>query len=164
MRKVFYAPWPHDDDVVAQATALGCVEILDGEGGYTEIAEPLDDIDNARADAKARLAAIRWERSRSMSYTPNGGTVTVPVDIEAGTNVVGAIIGLQLAGSTGPITWKFGDHFLPMTLPQLVALGQAMRSHVQACFDNESAIALLIDEASTAAEALAVDLQAGWPA
>lgn len=160
MRKIFYAPWPHDGTIIAVATAAGASEILDGEGGYAELPEPGDDPDFARAARLVELAAKRYAASQLCPWRG----LSMPTDTQAGTNVLGAIVGLELASSQGPIVWKLGDgSFAPLSFADLVDLGQTMRGHIQACYVREAALSAEIAAAQTVEEIAAVDIDQGWP-
>ncbi|MFN4131277.1 MAG: DUF4376 domain-containing protein, partial [Paracoccaceae bacterium] len=49
------------------------------------------------------------------------------------------------------IRWKTPDGYVDLDAPTILALAQAVRAHVQACFDREAG---LIDGG---------DIEAGWP-
>lgn len=137
------------------ATArLGLVEV-----GYHEIAEPGDTLAERVAAKLAALADRRW--TASLASTWRGRAIAC--DVTAATNVLGAVVGLQLANSTGPVMWKFDEGFLDMTLADLIDLGQAMRAHVQACFVNEADLTRQIAAAVDAGAVAKIDITHGWP-
>jgi hypothetical protein len=61
------------------------------------------------------------------------------------------------------VQWKTGAGFVTLTAAQVIAAAQAVRAHVQACFDHEADVAAEIDAAETLAELQAIDVSAGWP-
>lgn len=165
-------PTPADMSAAQSAGASEIIQIpcpalpglVPGFQTVRETADPPADAPSAQMLALGNLAALRWRKTQSLAYTINGTPYTLPCDTEAATNVLGAIIGLQLASSTGPISWKVAPTtFVPLSLTDLIALGQAMRAHVQACYVNEATLAAQIAAAQTAGAALAVDTSQGWP-
>jgi len=127
------------------------------ELAYTSQATSLAE---ARAEAEAKLAAIRWERTQTFTYDG----VATPCNDGARAALLGAVVGLQIEGSQGPITWKLAPgEFRVWTLPELIAFGQAMRAHVQTCFDREAALSAQIEAARDSRTAMAVNLLDGWP-
>lgn len=128
------------------------------------VSDPLRGLAQAKASALATLASNRWNASQSFKYTVAGVSYKLPCDTDAATNVLGSIVGLQLAGSTGPVGWKVADGvFANFALSDLIALGQAMRSHVQGCYINEATIGAAIVAATSTAAVAGVSLNSGWP-
>jgi hypothetical protein len=109
-------------------------------------------------DTKARIAARRWE-AQTAGITINGMVMDTS---EAGT---GLINGAALESFIDPdyiLRWKtpaIPPGWIELTSPQVIAIARAVRAHVQACFDNEFALASKVD-AGTFKES---DLEKGWP-
>ena len=117
-------------------------------------------VEDARKDRLASIAAERWAHSQRFIYDG----VETPCDDGARAALIGAVVGLQMAQSNGPITWKLGPgEFRTWNFAELVAFGQAMRGHVQACFDNEALLTQAIALAPTSADVARIDLTQGWP-
>jgi hypothetical protein len=53
--------------------------------------------------------------------------------------------------------------FVALDAQAITAVAMAVRTHVQACFDNEALLKAQVEVAVTAEEIAAVDLNAGWP-
>lgn len=164
MRHVYFTrSFPPSAADLKAAQSAGATEIVQSptRGGYVEIAEPGDSVAEQRATALSQLAALRYAKQSVLPYEIDNAPYQLPCDQEAGTNVLGAVVGLQLAQSQGPITWKLSQtQFRPMTLTELVTLGQAMRAHIQACYVREGVLAALIANSDAP---LAVDISKGWP-
>jgi predicted pyridoxine 5'-phosphate oxidase superfamily flavin-nucleotide-binding protein len=116
---------------------------------------------NARDEKLASLAAVRWLRE-------TGGMIfnghVVATDTTSQTKIIGAVVGAQL-DPTASIKWKMADgEFVTLDATAIVALGVAMRGHVQACFDNEARLRALIEAAADADAIDAIDIMSGWPA
>lgn len=121
-------------------------------------------LEDAKAQALAALAQTRWNASLSCLYTVSGTAYTVPCDGDGQTNILGAVVGLQAAGSTGPILWKFnGSVFVSLSLSDIIAMGQAVRAHIQDCFDYEATLTAKINAAPDNAGVDAIDTSSGWP-
>lgn len=52
--------------------------------------------------------------------------------------------------------WKTESGFVELTAPQILAIADAVRAHVQSCFDREAELLLLIEAATTEAELEAI--------
>lgn len=110
----------------------------------------------ASRDGAAR-EAIRQRRDVAIASGLFFAGFAVGTDDQSQARIMGAALSAMLdpAYSVG---WKTaGGAFVTLTAPQVIALAQAMRAHVQACFDREAA--LLADLA--AGQPYAVD--DGWP-
>ena len=150
-----------------------CVIVTDDETGaftiYPEAQFRADEIaavsasvpiERARAGKLDALAALRWEKTQTMTYD---GVVTPSSDV-AVAYLTGAVVAIQTRVPPPTVNWKLGPgEFRTWDLAALVAFGQAMRDHIQACFDNEQTLATAIAVAQTSAEVMAIDLTTGWP-
>jgi hypothetical protein len=65
---------------------------------------------------------------------------------------------MQLPGGPDTVLWKLADgDFREWDLAALVAFGQAVRAHIQACFDHEATLAAQILNGEEP------NIEAGWP-
>jgi len=88
------------------------------------------------------------------------GTTVAGMSIATDDTSQSRITGAALAVTIDPeatVQWKTGAGFVTLDAAQVIAVAQAVRAHVQACFDREAALlaALEADEA--------YDIDAGWP-
>jgi hypothetical protein len=71
------------------------------------------------------------------------------------------ITGAALAASLDPtleVRWKVGNGaFVTLDAPAVITIAQAVRAHVQACFDREADLRDAIDAGQTP------DIDTGWP-
>lgn len=136
--------WPHDDLV-----ALGLT--------WAEPEPVVPDLESCLA----RLASVRWQKTQTMpSYD---GAVDVPADT-ARSVVTSKILASQFMAEEEktikasfklkPGEWRMWD------LYDLVAYGLAIGAYMQACFDQELALAQLLIDAE---DPSTVDLEVGWP-
>jgi lysozyme family protein len=123
-------------------------------------------LDALKTEAKRRVADRRtYERNRGVViagqrwHSDKGScddvatAVTMAAQVEAG-------------GGAFTTVWKTMDGFTTVTLPQLVTAGVTVGAHVQTCFARESAIAGLIDAATTVEAVIAAcdqEINQGWP-
>jgi hypothetical protein len=135
--------WVSSDDVAVQA-------IIDG---YDELAA-------AKAQKLAALAELRWKKE-------TGGALVAGLPVATDDRSQLKITGARLAADADPdytVNWKVGaGAFVALTAAQIIAISDAVRAHVQACFDREDALATEINAAATIADVEAVDITTGWP-
>lgn len=104
------------------------------------------------APLRASLANRRWQATQTFIYDG----VQTAAD-PAATAITGALLAMQLGGPD-TVTWKLADgEWRTWGFTDLLAFGQAVRAHVQACFDHEAELAALIGEGHEP------DIEAGWP-
>lgn len=118
------------------------------------------ELDAAKAMALAELASLRYTKETAgIAF----GGATIPTDRQTCSILTGAYV--QAAGNAAfAIKFKSPDGtFTPINAAQIIAVGNAVTAHVQACFAHESDLADAIKAARTFAELAAVDMTAGWP-
>lgn len=115
---------------------------------------PTPTFDELKAQKKAEIAAMRFEKETS-GITVFGATIDTDRDSQA------LITGAALAAvidSGYSLNWKTESGFVHLTAPEILAIAQAVRAHVQACFDREAELVALVDAAETAEELDAIDM------
>lgn len=115
----------------------------------------------AEARAKERETAAREEIRLRRDQAIDAGIIVsgVPLhtDERSRSNVMGAAMSAMLDPDYS-VAWKGADGvFVTLTAPQVIAVAQSIRAHVQACFDREAE--LLADH--EAGRPYAVN--EGWP-
>lgn len=117
--------------------------------------------DEARAAKLAALAENRWSAERSGIVV---SSIPVMTDRESQALITGAALQAFMDASYS-LVWKTatGD-FVTLSSAQLLAIAQAVRAHVQACFNREAALTTAIEAAGDATALAAIDISAGWPA
>lgn len=116
-------------------------------------------IEEAKARKLAALAARRWQAEQSGTVA---GGLPVATDDTSQTKVLGAVVAAQLDPGY-VVNWKTAAGFVSLDATQVLAVAQAIRSHIQACFDHEASLTDDIAAAADASELAAVDIEAGWP-
>lgn len=117
-------------------------------GDYYEVVDktpPTPTFDELKAQKRAEIAAARYEREIA-GVTVNG----IPID--TGRDSQALITGAALAAMLDEnysLNWKTENGFIHLTAPEIIAVAQAVRAHVQACFDREGELAALVDAAET---------------
>ncbi|VDS08855.1 hypothetical protein PARHAE_02040 [Paracoccus haematequi] len=112
-----------------------------------------------RAEARGAAAreAIRLRRDEAIRSGTTVAGIAVGTDDVTQTRIMGAAMAAMLDPAYS-VSWKGADGtFVPLTGPQVIGVAQAIRAHVQACFDREAA--LLSD--LVAERPYAID--DGWP-
>lgn len=115
-----------------------------------EIAEILAATKSAK---KQEIAAARY--AAEIAGVAVGGA-TVRTDRESQALITGAALkATQDAEYT--CTWKAESGFVSLNAATIIAVADAVRAHVQACFDAEAAKCVLIDAAQTVEDVEAVE-------
>lgn len=123
-------------------------------------APPAVPLDQLQAQRLAALADERWRREV-------GGTVvnSVPIltDRESRSILTGAYV-QAMSNPTFSIRWKVAPGiFTTLDASTIIAIGDAVSAHVQACFDREDTLSGQILAAIDADALTAIDIAAGWP-
>lgn len=109
-------------------------------------------------EARAGIrAAIKSRRDRALDAGTTVGGMPVATDDTSQSRITGAALAVTLdPGAT--IRWKCADGaFATLDAAAIIVIAQAVRAHVQACFDREAALLAALD----AGEAYEIDT--GWP-
>ncbi|SMF83189.1 protein of unknown function [Azospirillum oryzae] len=122
--------------------------------------EPIP-LGEVRAARKEALADIRWEHECGGITMPDGSVIATDDRSKTLLN------GKYRTAEKYPDRfhrWKGTDGTeIALTSAQVIAIGDAVSDHVQACFDRELDLIAAIDAADTAEAVLAVDIAADWP-
>ena len=97
-----------------------------------------------RAEKKAELAEARWQAEVS-------GVNGIRTDRESQALITGAAL-KAMQDSEYTCRWKTETGFVELTAAQILAIADAVRAHVQGCFDRESELLTLVDAATTPEE------------
>lgn len=106
-------------------------------------------------DHRAAVAAERYKREIA-------GITLDGLPIDTGRDSQALITGATVQAMLDPayaLRWKTTEGFVELTSEQIIGLAQAVRAHVQACFDREAELLDAID-ADTFTDAM---LEEGWP-
>lgn len=108
----------------------------------------------ALAEERRRIKARRDEALVS-------GTLVAGVAVQTDDLSQQRIVGAALAASMDPqaeVNWKAADGtFVTLSAPQILAIAQGVRAHVQACFDREAELLSALDAGAP------YDIEDGWP-
>jgi hypothetical protein len=120
---------------------------------WTKVITAEDKFAKAKEAKKAEIAQARYN-AEIAGITING--VSIKTDRES----QGLITGAALKAMQDPdytCRWKSIDGFVELTAPQIIAIADAVRQHVQSCFDHEAELLPLIESAMTQAELDAIE-------
>lgn len=134
---------------------------LDGEfGPIAPFAEVLPTLEDLRAAKLAELADRRWQAE-------TGGTTVAGTPIKTDAESTGKITAAYVRASANPaftVRWKVDTGvFVTLDAATIIAIGDAVTAHVQACFDMEDTLTTAILAAEDAAALGDIDIEAGWP-
>ena len=127
------------------------VEVADGRATATypvldyspdEVAGILE---AAKERKRSEIAAARWAEETA-GIDVNG--FMVRTDRESQALITGAAL-KAMQDSTYSCRWKTESGFVELTAPQILAIADAVRAHVQSCFDREAELCGLIDKAES---------------
>ena len=102
----------------------------------------------AKAAKRQEIAAARWAEETAW-IDVNG--FTVRTDRESQALITGAAL-KAMQDSDYTCKWKGVDGFVELAAPQILAIADAVRAHVQSCFDREADWVRQIKDAETPEE------------
>ena len=103
---------------------------------------------DCQAAKKAEIANARWHAETS-------GVSGLRTDRESQAMITGAAL-KAMQDDTYSCRWKTEAGFVEMTAAQILAIADAVREHVQGCFDREAELLALVEAATTPEEVEAV--------
>ena len=109
-------------------------------------------LDEAKSAKKSEIAAARY--AAEIAGVTVGGA-TVRTDRESQSLITGAAL-KALQDAEYVCSWKTDAGFVELSAPQILAIADAVRAHVQSCFDHEADLVALIDAAETVEDLEAV--------
>ena len=110
----------------------------------------------AKAQYPARISSSRYD-AETAGITING------MFIDTGRDSQALITGAALSAMIDPdyvCNWKTSDGFVQLDAQSLIGIAQAIRAHVQACFDREAVLLTALENGSFVEDML----NGGWPA
>ena len=113
---------------------------------------------NGEMSVKHQLDLVAEERFRR----EGSGIVVAGVGIDSSRDSQSLIAGMAVSAMLDPeyrCSYKSVAGFVDLTAPQILQIAQALRSHVQACFDREKALSESARAGTYGSEMLTV----GWP-
>lgn len=131
------------------------------ENGNWVIRTALPTLDELKQAKISELAAKRWQVETSGTIF-NG--MSLATDTVSQIKYVGAVVGVQMDPSN-TLKWKMADgSFVELDATAITAIAMAVRTHIQACFDKEADLKVLVEAAISKEELDAIDIYTGWPA
>ena len=122
-----------------------CRDKINEWNGEDFIAPTFEDLRNRKY---REIAQARYN-AEIAGITING--VSIKTDRESQGLITGAAL-KAMQDNTYTCKWKGIDGFIELTAPQIIAIADAVRQHVQSCFDHEAELLPLIEAATTEAE------------
>lgn len=113
---------------------------------------PEPTLDELKVQKKTAIASARYA-AETAGTTVNGVLIDTGRDSQA--LITGAAVAAMLDDKYS-LNWKTASGFIHLTAPEIITVAQAVRAHVQSCFDREGELCELIDAAQTAEELAAI--------
>ena len=133
--------------VVAALTVTGITdyEILSGDGVTVGECNDTDVVNYYKPDKKAEIAAARYTSEiAGIAYEGN----LIATDRDSQSLITGAALAATL-DSTYTLRWKMENgEFIQLTSSQIIEIAQAVRGHVQECFDKEATLVAQVEAAT----------------
>lgn len=160
-----YDPAPADPVPDGKISTAVTVDRVEGVVRFvhTLVDRPTPTIAERRQDLIQRVEQVRWEKETGGL---NFAGAPIPTDDRAKTLIMGARTAAVELGDTYEDEWKIAPGlYVTLDAATAVALGDALREHVKACFAREKVLTLAILAASThpALDAIEADIETGWP-
>jgi hypothetical protein len=111
---------------------------------WTKVVTPADKFEQAKERKRGEIAAARFEAETA-------GIDGIKTDRESQALITGAAL-KAMQDSEYSCRWKTESGFVELTAPQILAIADAVRAHVQGCFDHEAELLPLIDAAESPEE------------
>lgn len=140
--------------IAADWCNLHGARIVDYPDRYEIEALPEPTFDELKALKKQQIASARYE-AETAGTTVNGVTLDTGRDSQA--LITGAAVAAILDENYS-LNWKTTAGFIHLSAPEIIAVAQSVRAHVQSCFDREGELVALVDAAQTAEELNAIDI------
>lgn len=118
-----------------------------------------DNVQKLKTNLRAVIADLRYNHEVG-GITVNGAVIKT--DRESQATITGAYSRAQ-ADSETTVAWKADNGFVELDCASIIAFGDAVFNHVQACFDHERVLETQVEAAQTWQDIMAIDLEAGWP-
>ena len=119
-----------------------------------ELLQPLPTFNDLKAQKKSKIAAARYNAETA-------GVVFNDVLIDTGRDSQALITGAALAAVIDgeySLNWETVDGFIHLSAPEIIAVAQAVRAHVQSCFDREGELVAQVDAAQNVEELEAIEI------
>ena len=117
------------------------------------LSPPVPTLEEVKADKLAELAQARWEQETGGLTLPDG--TAIKTDRESQALLTGAAL-KALQDPEYSCWWKADGGWVRLDSKTILYLAEAVRGHVQSCFDREKILAERVGKAQTILEVSAV--------
>lgn len=140
------------------AIMMGGWKLVEGE---KPIYPPVPSVPEVKHNLYRELATRRWV-AEDAGTTVMG--IKVPTDRQTQSKLTAAYIKASANSSYVIPSWKFAEGiFKPLDAQTIIMIADAVESHVQLCFQNESNLSQKISSCTSIDELNTIDLNFGWP-
>lgn len=115
-----------------------------------------------KARMRAQITELRWQKQQEP--TNLNGIALQTDDVTVG-RITAAVVLMDAApNSPQSRRWKINETtWVDVDRSSLVAMGAAIAGHIEACFQNEEALHILVNGAQDINDLAAIDIESGWP-
>lgn len=99
---------------------------------------------------------IKARRNKALATGTTVSGMPIATDDTSQSRITGAALAVALDPQT-TIQWKTGSGFVTLDAAQVIDIAQAVRAHVQACFDREAELLAALDAEE------GYSIEDGWP-
>ncbi len=142
-----------DDEEYKRVLKLMPAQYVEGEG-FKQWFPPSPSLGELKAQKKAEIAASRYVAETS-GITVSGATIDTDRDSQA--LITGAALAAVIDGEYA-LNWKTTAGFIHLSAPEIIAVAQAVRAHVQSCFDREGELVAQVDAAQSKEDLDAIEI------
>lgn len=149
-----------DDRGIGFENRNGVFHVSDLPAAQAIIDDTAAQLATAQRIKLAELADYRWQREVA-------GTTVSGMPIATDRDSQGKLTSIRVASDADPnytVRLKTAAGFVTLGRAAIVAVTDAARAYVQACYDREADLAATIAGMTAPAMALALDISQGWPA
>ena len=148
--------------ILADCTAQQRLDLYDSVmqiwGDTPTLPDPVPiTLEDLKAQKKAEIAAARYA-AETAGTTVNGVLIDTGRDSQA--LITGAALAAMLDDGYS-LNWKTATGFIHLSAQEIIAVAQAVRAHVQSCFDREGELVAQVDAAKTENDLDAIEIT--WP-
>lgn len=158
---VFETPRPDHDALTQMVREIA--PVLTAKGHYEQRWEVVAlDAETVAANREARKAELTQQIAARRYAAETAGITVSGIRVDTSRDSQALITGAALSAMRDPAyvcRWKTPVGFVELDAPEIMALADAVRAHVQACFDREAELLTAIEEGEYSEEML----EEGWP-
>jgi hypothetical protein len=137
----------------------------DGSGNFERVSQTIDNyaVEYLPVALTAKIADIQSLRNTKIqAFTFMG--MTIVLDLEAKSNIAGAVIGLDKNPDVAGLDWSLGNgNFIFIPREMMYALANSSFLYIEACFSHAKELINACKACTDIHQLVAIDTSLGWP-